>query len=162
MRLELKLKIKKKWRGFYKNFYKKEEKQVLNQTQKNNIIKAYKEHKSIGKVRLITNFNYRTIKKYLIEAGFDIKPEIKRTGVILTIDNKDYVFDSVTAAARFLTSRDEEKKKSLLRNAATFEEGYNYKVLKHTSYRRYLNYALEGVLDEKFNRTFDWEVKKNG
>lgn len=135
---------------------------MLNQTQKNNIINAYREHKSIEKVRLITNFNYRTIKKYLIEAGFDIKPEIKRTGVTLTIDNKDYVFDSVTAAARFLTRRDEEKKKSLLRNAATFEEGYTYKVLKDTSYRRYLNYALEGVLDEMFNRTFDWEVKKNG
>lgn len=135
---------------------------MLTHRQKQNIIKAYKEHNSIEKVRLITGFNYRTIKKYLIEAGFEIDPEIKRTGVILTIGKDIYNFDSVTSAARFLTRRDEEKKKSLLKNAATFDEGYAYKVLKDTSYRRYLNYALEGVLDEKLIRSFDWEVKKNG
>lgn len=135
---------------------------MLNHIQKQNIINAYSEHKSLEKVRLITGFNYRTIKKYLIEAGFDLKPEIKRTGVILTIDNKDYKFDSVTAAARFLTRRDKTIKKALLRNSATFDKGYNYKVLKDTSWRRYINYALEGVLDEKFARTFEWEVKRNG
>lgn len=119
------------------------------------IISLYEKYGTIKAVQQITGFNYRTIKKYLVKYGIDSAPEKRTRGVKIFIpEYGEMSFESIAQACAFLKRRDEDKKRSLLKNAETFEQGLRFKILNEKSYRRYIAYALKGELKQKF----DWRV----
>lgn len=132
---------------------------MLTDVQIERICQVYEEYESISKVTEVTGFNYRTVRKYLHQNGYEFSLRLKRTPIVLYLKRYDsnYGFESVTAAAKWLAKDDLVVQSRLLGNAETFQEGLDFKPRKLETHRRYLNSALAGELDTKV----EWEIIEN-
>ena len=130
---------------------------MISNPQRDTILACYELHKSIMKVCEITKYNYRTVRKYVIAAGYEIKHNRVKEPVKLEFkDGLIIEADSIMLAARELNKMDQEKKRMLLRRDETFEEGCKFKPLSTSSYRKHITSALKG----QPLKQFEWEVTR--